>query len=69
MTGRPDRTAAGGQGRREWRGKEIVEVQPIVLGTNNAHKTNTSEEEGNEMGQHGTKRLHMGQTTDHWFPV
>lgn len=58
-----------GQERRGWNGKEIVGVQPIDTGTNNPGKTNTSAEEGNSMGQHGTKGVHTGETTDWWFPV
>lgn len=57
-----------GQERWGWSGKEGVEVQPVDLGTNNADETNTSEEEDDSVGWYGTKRIHIRQTTNQWFP-
>ena len=46
-----------------------MEIQLRDLGKNNPDKTNASEEEGNYMGQHGTEEVHIGETTNQWFPT
>lgn len=47
----------------------MAEVQPVDSGTNNADKTNTSEKEDNSVGQYDTKRIHVRETTNQWFPL
>lgn len=40
-----------------------MEIQLRDLGKNNPDKTNASEE-GNYVGQHGPKEVHIGETTN-----